>query len=275
MRLSLFLIPLLLSSACSDAATYGETVGTDQSSTSVRAEATAKSHGYGDAKAVSVVKSAEKDGGSWEFEYSWPAAVSANPYLAKQFAAERDKILAEERAEWEAALAESPKDCVSCRGRSFAKEWKVVADLPGWLSLSADVSTYTGGAHGMYGTDGLLFDKNAKAIRQPLDLFRSPAALQSAVEGRWCAALDIEREERRGEPVDKSDELFGGCPGIDELTVLLGSSNGKTFDRIGLIAGPYVAGSYAEGAYEVTLPVDDAVLAAVKSEFVGAFSVKR
>ena len=57
--------------------------------------------------------------------------------------------------------------------------------------------------------------------------------------------------------------------------MLLGSSNGRTFDRIGLIAGPYVAGPYAEGTYEVTLPVDMAVLDAVKREYDGAFSLKR
>ena len=33
------------------------------------------------------------------------------------------------------------------RPHSFSGEWKVVADVPGWLSLSGTVSTYAGGAH--------------------------------------------------------------------------------------------------------------------------------
>lgn len=268
MRVSLFLIALAMSSAaCSKVEDYREDVGAE---TRAAASATATSG----AKGVTFEDNAEKNGGSREFAYRWPAAVSAHPELVAMLEDERGQALAEQKSEWDTALADSPDDCVSCKSRSFEKSWEVVADLPRWLSLSSDFSVYTGGAHGMYGAEGLVFDKQARAIRRPLDLFASPAALQQAVEARWCAALDREREERRGEPVDTSDEVFGGCPGIDELTVLLGSSNGETFDRIGLIAGPYVAGSYAEGAYEVTLPVDEAVLAAVKPEYAEDFSVR-
>jgi CRP-like cAMP-binding protein len=60
-----------------------------------------------------------------------------------------------------------------------------------------------------------------------------------------------------------------------ELTLLLGSSNGRTFDRIGLIADPYVAGSYAEGPYDVTVPITQAVLDAVKPAYKEAFSLGR
>lgn len=268
MRLPLFLIALAMSSAaCSKVEDFREHVGAEMQA----ATATAASNAGG----VTFEDNAEKNGGSRDFAYRWPAAVSAHSELVAMLEAERGQTLAEQKSEWDAALADSPEDCVSCKSRSFEKSWEVVADLPHWLSLSSDMSVYTGGAHGMYGTDGLLFDKQARAIRQPLDLFVSPAALQQAVEARWCAALDREREQRRGEPVDPSDELFGGCPGIGELTVLLGSSNGQTFDRIGLIAGPYVAGSYAEGAYEVTLPVDEAMLASVKPEYREDFSIPR
>jgi hypothetical protein len=37
---------------------------------------------------------------------------------------------------------------------------------------------------------------------------------------------------------------------------------------------PYEAGPYAEGAYEVTLPVSAAVVAAVKGEYRPSFEVK-
>jgi hypothetical protein len=72
---------------------------------------------------------------------------------------------------------------------------------------------------------------------------------------------------------DFTDDGFFPCPPITDLTVLLGSSNKQTFNRIGLIAAPYVAGSYAEGPYEVTLPVTPAVLAAVKPEYKAAFAL--
>ena len=57
--------------------------------------------------------------------------------------------------------------------------------------------------------------------------------------------------------------------------MLVGSSNGRTFDRIGIWYGPYVAGPYAEGAYELDFPVDARVLAAVKPEYEAAFSQAR
>jgi hypothetical protein len=57
--------------------------------------------------------------------------------------------------------------------------------------------------------------------------------------------------------------------------VIVGSSNGRTFDRIGVWFGPYLAGPYAEGAYELNFPVDAAVLGAVKPAYRSAFSVKR
>ena len=136
------------------------------------------------------------------------------------------------------------------------------------------ISTYTGGAHPNYGFDSLVWDRQAGMARKPLDLFRSAGALGNAVGGAFCAKLNAERSERRGETVDAtSDDTFDKCPGMDELTVLLGSSNGRTFDRIGLMAAPYVAGPYAEGSYEFTLPVTTAVLDAVKPEYRDAFAL--
>ncbi len=48
------------------------------------------------------------------------------------------------------------QDCVSCTSRGYSKEWKVVADLPRYLSLSADMYLYTGGAHGNSAFDSLV-----------------------------------------------------------------------------------------------------------------------
>ena len=106
-------------------------------------------------------------------------------------------------------------------------------------------------------------------------LFVSPASLEEALGDRFCEGLDRERARRRGAPVaEGSDEMFDKCPGIDELEVLVGSSNRRTFNRLTLYAGPYVAGPYAEGAYKVDLNVDRAVLDAVKPEFRTAFTAR-
>ena len=276
MRASLFLSPLALSSAaCSSKADYARETGvTARASASSGARATAVSS---KAVAVETSESEEKDGGSWKFNYGWPAAVSAQPALAAQLSAERGKALAEEKASWQRDSAASPSDCTACRSREYQKTWKVVADLPGWLSLSADSYSYTGGAHGMSNVESLVWDKTLKAAHDGVELFGSPEALDAALGPKLCAALNAQRAKKRGEPVPPAgadDMGFNSCQHVKDATVLVGSSNGKTFDRIGIWFGPYVAGPYAEGAYELNFPVDAAVLAAVKPEYAAAFSVK-
>ena len=78
---------------------------------------------------------------------------------------------------------------------------------------------------------------------------------------------------KRGTPVapGSSDE-FDKCIDPADETVILGSKVRFGFDRIGIRIAPYNAGPYAEGAYEVTLPVTPAVIAAVRPEFRASFA---
>lgn len=271
MRATLFLIPLALSSAaCSSPEEMGQATGVATAEATARADAAP-------AAASSFEDNEERDGGSREFKYQWPSAVSEHPALVAQLTAERDRILAQEKSEWATALADSPEDCVSCRSRSFAKQWKLVADTPGYLSLSGEFSTYTGGAHGMYGLESLVWDKAEQRAVNGVELFQSPDALEAALGPKLCSALNAERAKRRGEPVAPTgadDFGFDSCQHVRDATVLVGSSNGQAFDRIAIWFGPYVAGPYAEGAYELNFPVDAAVRRAVKPEFAGAFAVK-
>ncbi len=209
------------------------------------------------------------------FEYSYPAEAGRIVELASLL----DVDLAEQREDLAAQSAAARRDArqegFPYNKYSYTAEWKVVSDLPGWLSLSADVATYTGGAHGNYTIRSLVWDKKAERSVDAAALFTSPGALEEALGERFCQALDRERAERRGEPVaEDSDAMFDQCPKIGELEVLVGSSNGRTFNRLTLYAGPYVAGPYAEGAYEVHLPVDAGVLAAVKPEYREAFGAR-
>ncbi|MCL9983094.1 MAG: DUF4163 domain-containing protein [Erythrobacter sp.] len=223
---------------------------------------------------VAFADSAGKDDAAREFAYSWPAQVSAVPALVDRFTAERDRLLAEQKAEWAESVAEfAGQDCFSCTNRSFEKSWEVVADLPRFLSLSASFYAYTGGAHGNGAYDALVWDREAKAAMDPKALFRSEAILQEALGETWCKALKAERMKRLGG--DYSEDSIFTCPPIADLTLLLGSSDTQSFNRIGLLAAPYVAGSYVEGTYEVTLPVTPKVLAAVKPEYTAAFALAK
>jgi hypothetical protein len=259
----------LLLAACSSPEDIADSAGVAQAQTPPAPPAVPTPDTAG---AVTFTDNASEGDATREFAYNWPAQVSAIPALVERFTAERDQLLAEQKTEWAEAVAEfAGQDCVACTNRSFEKTWEVVADLPRFLSLSASFYVYTGGAHGNGAYDALVWDREAKAGIDPRAMFTSPAALQDALGAPWCKALKAERMKRMG--ADFSDDGFFECPPLNDLTVILGSSNKKSFNRIGLLAAPYVAGSYAEGTYEVTLPVTPAVRDAVKPEYKAAFAL--
>ena len=91
---------------------------------------------------------------------------------------------------------------------------------------------------------------------------------------RFCAALDRQRADKRGQPLDpKRSGLFEDCLDPAGQVVILGSADHAHFTRIGFLMGPYAAGPYVEGDYEVTLPVTPAVLSAVRPQYRAAFAV--
>lgn len=211
----------------------------------------------------------------YEFGYAYPDAAGAIPSLKAMLDGRlekaRDSLAVESRED----RSEADKEGFPYRPHASDTTWKVVAQIPGWLSLSSEIYAYSGGAHGMSVFDALLWDRQADAARKPVDLF-DRAALRSAIQRPFCDALDREREKRRGEPVRHgADDMFSDCINPLESTLILGSSNRKTFDRVGVLIAPYAAGPYAEGTYEVTLPVTPEVLAAVRPEFRDRFSARR
>ena len=211
-----------------------------------------------------------------EFEYIYPAEAASIVPLADLLDRRAEEVEADLREQAEEGLAAAQEAGYDYRRYSHAQEWKVVADRPRFLSLSSTIATYSGGAHGNYATRSLIWDRTDAKTLAPLEFFTSTPAIQSAVGQAFCSALDRQREKKRGIPVeDKGDNPFDACPDLSELTVLLGSSHGERFDRIGLLVDPYVAGPWAEGSYEVTVPVTTAVLDAVKPNYANAFTLKR
>lgn len=210
----------------------------------------------------------------YEFSFAYPDAAGAIPALKDlldgQMAQARSQLASSSRDDQKSAK----KDGYPYLQHSYGAKWDVVTDLPGWLSLSAQVYTFSGGAHGMTNFDSLLWDRRADTARKPRDLFTGADALRNAIQKPFCQALNKEREKRRGEPVQSdSGQMFTEC--IDPLaqTLILGSTNQQTFDRIGILVAPYEAGPYAEGTYEVTVPVTGRVMAVLKPQYRTAFSV--
>ena len=205
----------------------------------------------------------------YDFAYRYPPQAARVAPLRAWLEADRAKQRAAIARDAAAFRREAKRDGFPFRKYQAEKEWKVVADTPRFLSLSVSDYSYTGGAHGGTASGGMLWDKRAGRRLDPKAVFVSGAALQVAVMPGWCRWMRGERTRRVGAV---ADAFFQRCPPIKDVTVLLGSSNGRAFDRIGIIADQYVVGSYAEGQYEHTLPVTAAVLRAVKREYRGAFT---
>ncbi len=263
----LLLIATIGLAACSSPEEVAERTGTKGAGASASASAGASGAG----RAVKV----NEDTSLYSYVFSYPAVVGAIPALAARLEDGAAKAKSEMIAEAKSAQADARTHDYTFNPHGYGEEWQVVADLPDYLSLSNAFHTYTGGAHGMYGMQGLVWDKANQRAMASEDLFQSPVYLGATMGDALCDALNAERAERRGEPVDPKDEMFGGCPGLDEATILVGSADGKTFDRVTVWYGPYVAGSYAEGAYELDFPMTAAMLEAVKPAYRAAFSAKR
>ncbi|MFB0613543.1 DUF4163 domain-containing protein [Aurantiacibacter poecillastricola] len=207
------------------------------------------------------------------FEYSYPQAAGETQELARWL----DSRLERERNRL-AARAEEGRNEARDNGfpfNAYSSEtaWEVVADLPDWLSMSAELSSYSGGAHPNYGFDTIVWNKERGAAMEPIAFFTSPQALDAAIGQKLCDALNAERAKRRGEAVPEgSDDTFDTCIKPDETNLLLGSTNGQSFNRIGIQIAPYLAGPYAEGSYEFTFPVTPEVLETVQEEYRDVFS---
>jgi hypothetical protein len=208
----------------------------------------------------------------YDFTYSYPAQAARIAPLKAWLEADKAKQRAMIARDAAAAKREAKRDGFPYRKYETQKQWKLVADTPRFLSLSVTDYSFSGGAHGGTDSGGLLWDKRAGQRVAPKAVFASPAALQAAVMPDWCKWMRAERRRAMGSDAG-NDSLFGKCPPIKDVTVLLGSTNGRAIDRIGVIADQYVVGSYAEGQYEHTLPVTAAVLRAVKPTYRGAFAV--
>ncbi len=224
---------------------------------------------------VSGARSVAEETDDFLFEYSYPAEAGNIAGLAALLDARLDRLRAALAAESAEARDQARGDGFPYNKYSTGVGWSVAAETSAFLSLSAELASYTGGAHGNYGFDALVWDKQAGVALEPAAFFTSPEALDAALGERFCAELNRERGKRRGAPVEEgSDDMFDTCPPLAETTILLGSSNGRAFDRIGVLIAPYGAGPYAEGSYEFTLPVTREVIAAVEEEYRDAFAAR-
>ena len=206
-----------------------------------------------------------------EFAYSYPAAAAQVPGLAAWLdnnrATQRDALVNAARRDQEAAK----KEGFPYHAHSHLQKWQRVTQTRRFLSLSAEIETYMGGAHGMQGFDTLIWDRNHAKQIKPLDMFASGQAFDKAVNDDLCAAIERAKTARGVEWVRDNESTFGKCPSASAQTVWLGSSDGRYLDRLTIAIAPYEVGPYAEGSYKINLPMTQAIVEAVKPDFARDF----
>lgn len=209
--------------------------------------------------------------GGLEFAYAYPAEAAAVPALVDKFARDMAATKADALKMAKEDSASAKQSGYPFRPHSLETEWSVAADTPRFLALQSQTYVYTGGAHGMTGYDAVLWDKARKQESSVKALMTSPAALSTAIRDRFCAILDKQRAEKRGAPVVRGDDDFTQCIDPMEQVLVPTSKDGKRIDGLTVVVGPYSAGPYAEGSYEVALPVDAAMRDAIKPDYREAF----
>ena len=219
------------------------------------------------AKAVSV--SDKND--LYEFEYAWSAEAAAVPQLDARFRKDMEKAKAELISDAKEDRDERAKQGYDYHPHSTQMSYDTAGQSKRLLSLQWTVYGFSGGAHGSSGTGSLLWDRQLSREIALRDLLREGQSWTAAIREPFCVLLNRERERRREEPVNP-DDLFGNCPEMKELTVLLSDTdkNGR-FDHIATTADQYVAGPYAEGPFDISLPITAKMIERLKPEYSSSF----
>ncbi len=217
----------------------------------------------------------ETKGKGYTFSYSYPNIIGQFPVLKAQLEKERAETLAEIKSDSSAWIKDRPTDYEAMTlDRDIS--WNQVTNLAGYLSLTVDEYRFDGGAHGNYGRSSVIWGKATGKQIVPIDMFSSKAAFDTLVQTPFCDKLDIERSHKRdGEKVDRSqtEDWMQACPIPSDYTIILGSSDGKKFNRFSVYIDPYGAGPYSEGDYEIDMPITAELLAAVKQAYRSAFAL--
>ncbi|GAA0864768.1 hypothetical protein GCM10009115_20630 [Sphingopyxis soli] len=206
-----------------------------------------------------------------EFAYAYPAEAAQIPELARFLDADRQVKHSALVAAAERDRAASAKGGFPYHAHSHLQKWLLVTNTPRFLSLSAEIGTYAGGAHGMTSFDTLLWDRNKGARLKPVDLFSSPEAFDAAIREDFCDRIKQAKAAKGIQTADEPGSPFAECPPVSAQTVWVGSSDGRYLDRMTIAIAPYEIGPFAEGSYKINMPITSALVRVVKPEFARDF----
>lgn len=159
----------------------------------------------------------------------------------------------------------------------YSKEidWSLGADTGKLLSLERTDYEFAGGAHPNQSSQAVLWDKSLKRQVQPGQLIRGDGG---ALDQALCDAVYAAKKERLGAEATAPGSDWK-CPRWQTTPfVLVPSTTGGKAGGLKFLIPPYAVGPYAEGGYEVVVPVSafQASLAApYADEFAGQPQVQK
>lgn len=184
-----------------------------------------------------------------------PVAVRAQPDLHARLYAEEVRKLHQFIEGAQADRTEAGDDATL---PAYEKDitLALAAETGKLLSLKRVDFDNSGGAHPNTLSSGVLWDKALKRELTAADLFRKGADM-TALDQALCSAINAAKRARvRDSALLTLNGRSGGCPRALSTAFVLapGSVPGRAGGLIFLI-GPYEVGAYAEGPYELAVPV--------------------
>lgn len=155
-------------------------------------------------------------------------------------------------------------------------KWGIVAEAGNIVSLEGFHYTFTGGAHGNYFTAGRLYNGvTGEPMRLSAFLREPQAAIQGHMDTVWTE-ISRQKVKKSGSVSDLERFRSEAMELVSADMVLAGEVNFVPSDVPNKFGGytihfaPYDIGSYAEGAYHVTIP-QSKFRDAVKQQYLALF----
>lgn len=210
----------------------------------------------------------------YSFAFVYPKAVERVPELdalVRAEAAAAEAWIAARAAEARAEGREAPR-------LTYEAVWQIDSVLPELAAASGTIGYHAGGAHGGIEYKTILIDRESGRPMEIEEVF-DPGFFEPnllgyrlwgirAVQAAFCRALTRAVRARRGDPAAAVE-----CPRVEDQPVTFLCGDGGRIDRLRALLNPYVAGSWAEGPYQIDVPIDAAMMSAVRRRFRPAFGL--
>nr|WP_243446221.1 DUF4163 domain-containing protein [Polymorphobacter fuscus] len=174
------------------------------------------------------------------------------------------KQAAAAKADAAKAAVDAGKQGYPFRHYESVADWSLAADTPHLLALVGETYAFTGGAHGNTGYAARIWDKTAKRSIPFEALFSDWPRARALIAPAFCKALRDEQTRRLG-AAPSSD--MSACPKLAEQPMVPWGGMANRAAQLRVLVAPYVAGSYAEGSYLITMVWPEGVRAFVKPAY--------